>query len=69
MADSENKGYTVQDRRFLHQSEEEKARVREEEQSRKTAPESQPPPEEVALPEITFASFLISLSSAAFIHL
>lgn len=77
MADSEDKGYTVHDRRFLHQSEEEKARIREEEaapQEAPPAPETSPeaPPEapqEPPLPEITFSSFLISLGSSAFIHL
>ena len=52
MTDSEDKGYTVQDRRFLHKSEEEKARIRAEhqEQMRERAREQgvelpEPPPE------------------------
>jgi len=69
MADSEDKGYTVQDRRFLHQSEEEKTKILEEEAARQTAAETGEPRQELPLPEITFASFLISLSSSAFIHL
>lgn len=77
MTDSEDKGYTVQDRRFLHKSEEEKARIREEEAARQTAAESQETPkespkeasQEMPEPEITFSSFLISLGSSAFIHL
>lgn len=77
MTEPEDKGYTVEDRRFLHKSEEEKARLKEEETARKAAAEAQEAPEEptpktskeVPLPEITFASFLISLSSSAFIHL
>jgi hypothetical protein len=78
MTEPEDKGYKVEDRRFLHKSEEEKARIKEEEAARqeagaaaqeafkKSAREAQ---DEMPLPEITFASFLISLSSSAFIHL
>jgi Domain of unknown function (DUF1844) len=78
MTESEDKGYKVEDRRFLHKSEEEKAKIKEEEAARqeagaaaqeafkKSAREAQ---DEMPLPEITFASFLISLSSSAFIHL
>lgn len=70
MTDSEDKGYTVQDRRFLHLSEEEKAKVREEEEARQAASaEAKEPPKDMPLPEITFSSFLISLGSSAFIHL
>ncbi len=81
MTDSEDKGYTVQDRRFLHKSEEEKARIREEEAARQTAAEAQEAPQETPQespqeasqetpqPQITFSSFLISLGSSAFIHL
>jgi len=77
MTESEDKGYTVEDRRYLHKSEEEKARIREEEAAGKTktgaaAPEPEEPPktsQEMPQPEITFTSFLISLSSSAFIHL
>jgi hypothetical protein len=78
MTEPEDKGYKVEDRRFLHKSEEEKAKIKEEEAARqeagaaaqeafkKSAREAQ---DEMPLPEITFASFLISLSSSAFIHL
>jgi hypothetical protein len=77
MTDSEDKGYTVEDRRFLHKSEEEKARIREEEAARQAESKTQEPPKETAKeasqeiphPEITFSSFLISLGSSAFIHL
>jgi Domain of unknown function (DUF1844) len=74
MEDSEDKGYTVKDRRFLHMSEEEKAKLQEE----ATAAQGETPPEaaeaagagpEVPLPEISFPSFLVSLSSSAFISL
>ena len=76
MAESEDKGYTVKDRRFLHLSEEEKARVLKEE-AEKAAPQEEKPqgePQaaagEVPLPEtISFATFLLSLSSSAFGHL
>lgn len=87
MAETEDKGYTVKDRRYLHMSEEEKAKVREETAAQEAAQETAAPegesPEEVSqeaaeaaktareipLPEITFASFLFSLSSSAFVHL
>jgi len=74
----EDKGYTVEDRRYLHKSEEEKAKMREEEaaarQTQDEAPEEAPEEapktaQEMPQPEITFTSFLISLSSSAFIHL
>jgi hypothetical protein len=70
----EDKGYTVTDRRYLHMSEEEKAKVREAEAAQKKVADeyreaaktsAQKPP----LPEITFSSFIISLSSSAFVHL
>ena len=78
MDEPEDKGYTVEDRRFLHKSEEEKAKIKEEETARQesaataekafkeSAREAQG---DTPMPEITFASFLISLSSSAFIHL
>jgi len=75
MTEPEDKGYTVEDRRYLHKSEEEKAKIREEEaagQAGAAAPEEpEPPPssQDLPQPEITFTSFLISLSSSAFIHL
>lgn len=73
MTESEDKGYKVEDRRYLHKSEEEKARIREEEATRKATAvdpdKTQTAPKDVSLPEITFSSFLISLSSSAFIHL
>ncbi len=73
MTDPEDKGYTVEDRRYLHKSEEEKAKMREEETARQkgaAAPEEPPQASpEMPQPEITFTSFLISLSSSAFIHL
>jgi hypothetical protein len=77
MTEPEDKGYTVEDRRFLHKNEEEKAKIKEEEATRKAGVEAQEDekkstpeaPKDVPLPEITFAAFLISLSSSAFIHL
>ena len=77
MTEPEDKGYTVEDRRFLHKSEEEKARIKEEEATRQAEAaakeaykaSSQEGKGDMPLPEITFASFLISLSSSAFIHL
>jgi hypothetical protein len=79
MVEEEDKGYTVKDRRFLHMSEEEKAALQKEEEARKgAAAEEKAPKEEagrsaagpeVPLPEITFSSFLFSLSTSAFVHL
>jgi len=77
MAEPEDKGYTVQDRRFLHMSEEDKAKIKEEERAHQAAVDTREAQgtaagetsPDVPLPEITFASFLISLSSSAFIHL
>lgn len=78
MAETEDKGFTVKDRRYIFQSEEEKARQREEARVKEAGPgaaetsaasqprvEARPGP----LPEITFPAFLISLSSSAFMHL
>jgi hypothetical protein len=74
MAESEEKDYKVSDRRYLHMSEEEKARVREEEAAQKKAAEEYQEAvrewaQEGPLPEMNFASFIISLSSSAFVHL
>jgi hypothetical protein len=77
MEDSEDKGYTVKDRRFLHLSEEEKAKLREEEGAKAgqgEAGEAQPgaasgAEQQIPLPDLTFASFLVSLSSSAFISM
>jgi len=79
MEDSEDKGYTVKDRRYLHMSEEEKAGLKKEaaapEEGRAPAASGEPQPEaagaepQVPLPELTFGSFLVSLSSSAFICL
>ncbi len=73
MGDSEEKDYKVSDRRYLHLSEEEKAKVREEEaaqkQAKKDYQEAVREAAEAPLPEVTLASFIISLSSSAFVHL
>jgi hypothetical protein len=69
MEDSEDKGYTVKDRRYLHMSEEEKARMKEEATAQGAREDAGGAGAEVPLPEITFASFLVSLSSSAFISL
>ncbi|MEJ2069906.1 MAG: DUF1844 domain-containing protein [Syntrophobacterales bacterium] len=74
MTEPEDKGYKVEDRRFLHKSEEEKAKIKEEEAARQTATDTAQEttaeaPKDTPLPEITFSSFLISLGSSAFIHL
>jgi len=73
MTEPEDKGYKVEDRRFLHKSEEEKAKIKEEEAARQATAAAQETkaeaPKDLPLPEITFSSFLISLGSSAFIHL
>jgi hypothetical protein len=86
MGESEDKGYTVEDRRFFNLSEEEKAKVREEEANKGSAQEAaaeeafQEASQKAAdtagkaeepqiLPEITFPSFIFSLSSTAFVSL
>jgi hypothetical protein len=79
MGEDEDKGYTVEDRRYLHLSEEEKAKLRQEavkeaaveeafqEASQKAA--AGKTAQELPLPEITISSLLFSLSSAAFVNL
>lgn len=86
MGESEDKGYTVEDRRFINLSEAEKAKVREEtapkgaaqeaaaaeafqEASQKAAAAADTAAESKLLPEITFPSFIFSLSSTAFVSL
>jgi hypothetical protein len=86
MSEPEDKGYTVKDRRYLHLSEEEKAKIRGEEAaaeasqaaateeafqeaSQKAAAEAAKATHQVPLPEITFSSFIFSLSSSAFVSL
>jgi hypothetical protein len=82
MGEPEDKGYTVEDRRYLNLNEEEKAKLREkaggkeaaaeeafQEASQKAAAEADKTPQEVPLPEIAFSSLIFSLSSAAFVSL
>ncbi len=69
MAESEDKGYTVKDRRYMQMSEEEKAEVRKQGEAQKAADEAAKASQETPLPEITFSFFLFSLSSSAFSHL
>ncbi len=82
MGESEDKGYTVEDRRYLHLSEEEKTKLQEkvaaketaaetafQEASQKAASEADKTAQEVPLPGVTFSSFIFSLSSAAFVSL
>jgi hypothetical protein len=75
--DSEDKGYTVKDRRYHQLSEEDKAQVRQEAaQEAKAAQEKafQAAAEKAAAgvatgPAVTFSSLIFSLSSTAFLHL
>jgi hypothetical protein len=81
MGEPEDKGYTVEDRRYLHLSEEEKAKLREkagkeaaaeeafQEASQKAAAEADKAAQEMPFPEMSFSSFIFSLSSAAFVNL
>jgi len=77
MDEPEDKGYTVEDRRYLHLSEEEKGKMRAtaaaeeafQEASHKAASEGDQAAQEMPLPEISFASFIFSLSSSAFVSL
>ncbi len=71
-AESEDKGYTVKDRRFHQLSEEEKAQAREEESSQAKAYQEAAQKSETGAasgPEVTFSSLIFSLSSTAFMHL
>ncbi|MHB8070128.1 MAG: DUF1844 domain-containing protein [Desulfobaccales bacterium] len=79
MAEEEDKGYTVKDRRFLHMSEEEKAAQKKEEEGPTAAASEEKASKEeagrgaggpdVPMPEITFPSFLFSMSTAVFVNL
>jgi hypothetical protein len=80
MTDPEDKGFTVKDHRFFQQPEAEKERLREESRSQdaarkayeseaKKAADSAGPKAEGPLPEISFASFLMSLGTSVFFHL
>jgi hypothetical protein len=80
MTDPEDKGFTIKDRRFFEQSEEEKERLREEsrhqdaareayESEGKKAADTAGPRAEEPLPEVTFATFLMSLGTSVFFHL
>jgi len=84
MDEPEDKGYKVEDRRYLNLSEEEKAKVREqeageaakqaaaeafEEATQKAASETGRTQQDFAFPEISFSSFIFSLSSSAFVSL
>ncbi len=80
MTDTEDKGFTVKDHRFFQQSEEEKDRLREESKQQEAAREAYEaeankaestagPKAEGPLPEISFASFMMSLGTSVFFHL
>jgi hypothetical protein len=80
MTDTEDKGFTVKDKRFSQQSDEEKDRLREASKQQETARETYEteanksqstagPKAEGPLPEISFASFIMSLGTSVFFHL
>jgi hypothetical protein len=85
MGEDEDKGYTVEDKRYLHLSEEEKAKLRKgkseegakeaaaeeafQEASHKAAAEADRNAQASTFPEVTFSSFIFSLSSSAFVGL
>ncbi len=70
MDEPEDKGYTVKDNRYLHMSEEEKAQAREQaaEQAKAGAATGETF-QDIPMPEITFSSFILSLSSSVFINI
>ncbi len=79
MTDPEDKGFTVKDRRFFQQSEEEKERLREESRHQEAAREAYEteankadgtagPPGEGPLAGISFASFIMSLGTSVYYH-
>ncbi|MBM4286641.1 MAG: DUF1844 domain-containing protein [Deltaproteobacteria bacterium] len=79
MTDTEDKGFTVKDRRFFQQPEEEKERLREESRQQEAAreayeAESHKATNNVAarpegpLPEISFSSFIMSLGTSVFFY-
>ncbi len=72
MSETEDKGYTIKDRRFHQLSEEEKAEARQTGSSQEKA--FQEAAQKAAAgavpgPEVTFSSLIFSLSSTAFMHL
>ena len=80
MTDTEDKGFTVKDKRFFQQSDEEKDRLREASKQQEAAREAYEteankaqstagPKAEGPLPEISFASFIMSLGTSVFFHL
>ncbi len=85
MGEPEDKGYTVEDRRYLHQSEAEKAKIREEgaagvaaketaaeaafQEASQKASEADKTAQEIPFPETSFSSFIFSLSTSAFVGL
>ena len=80
MTDTEDKGFTVKDKRFFQQSDEEQDRLREASKQQETARETYEteankaqstagPKAEGPLPEISFASFIMSLGTSVFFHL
>ncbi|MCF8143725.1 MAG: DUF1844 domain-containing protein [Deltaproteobacteria bacterium] len=73
MAEEEEKGFVIKDRRsFDEQGELKKDDSELEKEPVKRAPEKKPPPKETAsspLPEVNFSSLILSLSSTAFLHL
>jgi hypothetical protein len=81
MDEPEDKGYTVEDRRYLHLSEAEQAKLREKAEVKEAAAEeafqgasqkaaaADKTAQELPLPEISLSSFIFSLSSSAFVGL
>lgn len=80
MSEPEDKGFTVHDRRFFQQPEEEKERLRQESREREAAKSAYEAEATKSagqandsaagpLPEITFASFIMSLGTSVFFHL
>jgi hypothetical protein len=72
MSETEDKGYTVEDRRFHQLSEEERAKARETGSTQEKAFQEAAQKAAAGIapgPEITFSSLIFSLSSTAFMQL
>lgn len=68
MEEKKDKGFTVKDRRFFAQDSAESQTEQKTEMPNDASAEQQRPYAESPLPEITFSSFIISLSSSALFH-
>lgn len=68
MEEKKDKGFTVKDKRFFAQDTADSETEHRTEPSKDPSAEQHRPSPEPQLPEITFSSFIISLSSSALFH-